>query len=82
MFKSLRIKQTLKKVIIHASKIIRLYSSVNSPLQIAVNLTITPFFIQTLNLLWFVCMYVCFKLSKIHNLVIIYYMFIYATSTG
>ena len=82
MFKSLRIKQTLKKVIINASKIIRLYSSVNSPLQIAVNLTITPFFIQTLNLLWFVCMYVCFKLSKIHNLLIIYYMFIYATSTG
>ena len=82
MSKSLRIKQTLKNVIIHASIIIRLYSLVNGPLQIAVNLTITPFFIQTLNLLWFLCMYVCFKLSKIHNLLIIYYMFIYAISTG
>ena len=55
MSKSLRIKKTLKNVIIHASIIIRLYSLVNGPLQIAVNLTITPFFIQT----FMVCLYVC-----------------------
>ena len=55
---------------------IRLYSLANGPLQIVVNFTVTPFFIQILDLLWFVCLFVCFKLAKIHNLRTLYVCFL------
>ena len=55
---------------------IRLYSLANGPLQIVVNFTVTPFFIQILDLLWFVCLFVCFKLAKIHNLLTLYVCFL------
>ena len=48
----------------------------NGPLQIVVNFTVTPFFIQILDLLWFVCLFVCFKLAKIHNLRTLYVCFL------
>ena len=47
---------------------ISLYSLANGPLMIVVNLTVTPFFMRIWDLLRFVCMYVCFKLAKIHSL--------------
>ena len=55
---------------------IRLYSLANGPLQIVVNFTVTPFFIQIVDLLWFVCLFVCFKLAKIHNLLTLYVCFL------
>ena len=64
MSKSLRIKQTFENVFMHASIIFKLYSFVNGPLQIAVNLTVTSFFIQILDL----GLFICFKLAKIHNI--------------
>ena len=41
-------------------------------MQTALNSTATPFFIQILDLLWFASMFVCFRLAKIHNLLILY----------
>ena len=51
---------------------ISLYSLANGPLMNVVNLIVTPIFIHILDLLRFVCMYVCFKLAKIHSLLTLY----------
>ena len=56
----------------HASIIVRISSLANGPLQIAINFTVILFVIQILEL----CLFVCFKLAKIHNLIIfsVYFM--------